>query len=154
EARLRPLKDVVSGTARHSLLVLLGAVGMVLLVACVNVANLLLARTAAPGREIAIRAALGAGRLRLVPLFLTQSLLPALGGGAAGLALGVWGSRLLVKLAAAQIPRAAEIGLDWRVFAFLLAVCVATGIGFGLAPALAAAGGAGALKSRSVRSGL
>jgi predicted permease len=155
EARIRPLKDVVSGPARDSLLVLLGAVGMVLLVACVNVANLLLARTASRAREIAIRAALGAGRFRLMRQFLTESLLMALGGGVAGLAIGMWGSRVLVRIAAAQIPRAGEIGLDWRVFAFQLAVSVTAGIGFGLAPALRAARGhAGALQSRSVRSAL
>jgi len=155
EARIRPLQEVVTGPVRDSLLVLLGAAGMVLLVACVNVANLLLARTASRGREIAIRAALGAGRFRLVRQFLTESLLIALGGGAAGLALGMWGSRVLVTIAAAQIPRAGEIGLDWRVFAFLLAVGVTTGIGFGLAPALRAARGqTGALQSRSVRSRL
>lgn len=155
EVRIRPLKDVVSGSVRHSLLVLLGAVGMVLLVACVNVANLLLARTASRGREIAIRAALGAGRFRLMRQFLTESLLLALGGGVAGLAIGMWGSRVLATTAAAQIPRAQEIGLDWRVFAFLLAVCVTTGVGFGLAPAMAAArGGASALKRRSVSTAL
>jgi putative ABC transport system permease protein len=155
EARVTPLKEVVSGSARESLLVLLGAVGMVLLVACVNVANLLLARTAARGREIAIRTALGVGRLRLMRQFLTESLMLALAGGLAGLVLGTWGSRALVKTAAEQIPRAGEIGLDWRVFSFLLAACVATGIGFGLAPAIAAArGGASALKSRGVRSAL
>jgi len=152
---IRPLKDVVSGPARDSLLVLLGAVGMVLLVACVNVANLLLARTASRGREIAIRAALGASRFRLMRQFLTESLLLALCGGVAGLGMGVWGSSILIKLAAAQIPRAEEIELDWRVFAFLLAACVTTGIGFGLAPAISAArGGANALKSRTVRATL
>jgi predicted permease len=149
--RIRELKDVVSAPARQSLVVLLGAVGIVLLVACANVANLLLARTASRSREIAIRAALGAGRFRLVRQFLTESLLLGFCGGAAGLAISVWGSSALVKLAAAQIPRAAEIGLDWRVFAFLLTVCVTTGIGFGLGPAIAAArGGADALKSRGV----
>ncbi len=132
---------------------------MVLLVACVNVANLLLARTAARDREIAIRAALGAGRMRIVRQFLTESLLLAGAGAVAGLALGVWGSRTLVRAAAGQLPRAGEIGLDWRVFAFLLAVCVAAAMAFGLAPALAAArGGSPALRSRTggtiVRDGL
>ena len=136
---VRRLRDVVTASARSSLLVLLGAVGMVLLVACVNVANLLLARTAARDREIAIRAALGARRMRIVRQFLTESLLLAAAGGMAGLALGVWGSRTLVRAAAGRLPRAQEIALDWRVFAFLLAVCVAAAIGFGLAPALAAA---------------
>jgi putative ABC transport system permease protein len=136
--RVRPLKDVVSARARDGLLVLLGAVGMVLLVACVNVANLLLARTTSRGREIAIRSAIGASRLRLVRQFLTESVGLAVAGGLAGLALGAFGSRLLLRIAAAQIPRAGEIGLDWRVFTFLLAACLITGIGFGLAPALAA----------------
>ncbi len=145
--RIQRLQDVVSGQARESLLVLLGAVGMVLLVACVNVANLLLARTASRSREIAVRAALGASRFRLIRQFLTESLLLAACGGVAGLGIGVWGSGVLKKIAAAQIPRASEIQLDWRVFAFLLAVCAATGIGFGLAPAIAAArGGSAALK--------
>ncbi len=123
--------------------------------ACVNVANLLLARTASRSREIAVRAALGASRFRLLGQFLTESLLLAACGGIAGFALGVWGSRVLVRIAAAQIPRAGEIQLDWRVFAFLLAVCAATGIGFGLAPAVAAArGSAMALKQGSVRARL
>ncbi len=136
--RIRELRDVVTGAARDSLLILLGAVGMVLLVACVNVANLLLARTASRAREIAVRSAIGADRARLIRQFLTESLLLAFAGGAAGLGLGILGRRLLLKLAASQIPRAQEIGLDWRVFAFLLGVCVITGIGFGLAPAIAA----------------
>ena len=153
--RLQPLQDVVSGPARESLLVLLGAVAMVLLVASVNVANLLLARTASRSREIAVRAALGAGRFRLAAQFLTESLLLAACGGAAGLALGIWGSRILVRIAAAEIPRLGEVELDWRVFGFLLLMCAATGIGFGLAPALAAArGGAAALKQGSVRAWL
>ncbi len=156
---VRRVKDVVTSSTRSSMLVLMGAVGMVLLVACVNVANLLLARTAAREREIAIRAGLGARRMRIVRQFLTESLLLAGAGAAAGPALGLWGSRTLVRAAAGQLPRAGEIGLDWRVFAFLLAVCVAAAIGFGLAPALAAArGGSSALRSRSggtiVRDGL
>jgi len=156
---VRRLKDVVTASTRNSLLVLLGAVGMVLLVACVNVANLLLARTAARDREIAIRAALGAGRIRIVRQFLTESLLLSGAGAAGGLVLGVWGSGALVRAAATQLPRAGEIGLDWRVFAFLLVVCVSAAIGFGLAPALVAArGGSLSLRSRSggtiVREGL
>jgi predicted permease len=132
--------------------VLFGAVGMVLLVACVNVANLLLARTASRQREIAIRAALGASRFRLIRQFLTESLLLAFCGGVVGLAIGFWGSGILTRIAVAQIPRAEQIEMDWRVFTFLAAVCVITGIGFGLAPAVAAArGSAIALKSRSMR---
>jgi predicted permease len=153
------MAEVVSGSVRHSLLVLLGAVGMVLLVACVNVANLLLARTASREREIAVRAALGAGRWRLVRQFLTESLLLSFAGCLAGLALGIWGRRELVRAAAGSLPRGAEVGLDWRVFAVLLAACVIAGIAFGLAPALSAArGGSSALRSRGaaavVRDGL
>jgi predicted permease len=152
---VRPLQDVVSGAAREGLFVLLGAVGMVLLVACVNVANLLLARTASRAREIAIRSAIGAGRSRLVRQLLTESVALAVAGGLAGLALGALGSRLLLRIAAAQIPRAGEIGLDWRVFTFLLAACLTTGIGFGLAPALAATRAcASNLSLRSVRPAL
>ena len=134
--RIVPLAEVVAGRVRTSLLVLLGAAGMVLLVACANVANLLLARAAARTREVAIRAALGAAGLRLMRQFLTESILLALGGGLVGLAIAAWGTHVLLKLAAAQIPRSWEIGLDWRVFAFLLVVCVVTGVGFGLAPAI------------------
>ena len=156
---LRRVKDVVTASTRRSLLVLLGAVGMVLLIACVNVANLLLARMAARHREIAIRTALGARRLRIVRQFLTESLLLSGAAALAGLAVGVWGSRALVRAAAGQLPRAGDIGLDWRVFVFLLAVCVAAATGFGLAPALAAARqGSSALGARSggmvVRHGL
>jgi putative ABC transport system permease protein len=137
--KVTPLNEVVVGSARSSLLLLLGAVGLVLLIACANVANLLLARAAARSREVAIRAALGAGRGRLIRQFLTESVILALAGGVAGLLFALWGTGLLVQLASSQIPRSWEIGLDWRVFSFLVLVCVVTGIGFGLAPALAAA---------------
>jgi putative ABC transport system permease protein len=137
-AHITPLSEVVAGKVRNSLLVLFGAVGMVLLVACVNVANLLLARAATRTREVAIRAALGAQRSRLVFQFLTESILLAAGGGLSGLAIASWGGTLLLKLAASDIPRSSEVTFDWRVFAFLLATCVATGIGFGLAPAMGA----------------
>ena len=137
-ARITPLSEVVAGKVRNSLLVLFGAVGMVLLVACVNVANLLLARAATRTREVAIRAALGAQRARLVSQFLTESILLALAGGLSGLAIASWGGTLLLKLAASDIPRSSEVTFDWRVFTFLLATCIVTGIGFGLAPAIAA----------------
>jgi putative ABC transport system permease protein len=125
--RVRSLRDVVTGSSRQSLLVLFGAVGMVLLVACVNVANLLLARTAARAREIATRAAIGARPMHLVRQFLTESLVLAAGGGILGLVLATAGTRGLLRSAAAYIPRATEIGMDWRVFAFLLLVSIATG---------------------------
>jgi putative ABC transport system permease protein len=143
------LHDVVTGAVRGSLLVLLGAVGMVLLIACVNVANLLLARTASRDREIATRVALGAGRRRLVAQFVTEGLLLAAVGTAAGLVLAIGGTRTLVRVAADQIPRAADIGLDWRVFSFVIAVCVLTGVAFGLVPGLMARR-SGALKTRGV----
>jgi len=136
---LTPLSEITAGPVRSSFLILLGAVGFVLLVACANVANLLLARAAGRTREVAIRASLGAGPLRLIRQCLTESVLLGLGGGLLGLAIATWGTELLLKLAAAQIPRWWDVGLDWRVFAFLLALCVATGIGFGLAPAISAA---------------
>ncbi len=138
--KLTPLNEVVVGSARSSLLILMGAVGLVFLIACANVANLLLARAAARTREVAIRMALGAGRGRLIRQFLTESIILAVAGGAAGLLFASWGTGLLVQLAARQIPRSWEIGLDWRVFAFLVVVCIVTGIGFGLAPALTASG--------------
>jgi putative ABC transport system permease protein len=137
--RITPLSEMIVGGVRNSLLVLLGSAGLVLLVACANVANLLLARAAGRRREVAIRAALGAGRLRLIRQFLTESVLLAFCGGLLGLAIASWGAVLLLKLAGTQIPRSWEIGVDWRVFTWLLAVCVVTGIGFGLAPAIAAA---------------
>jgi predicted permease len=137
--RLEPLADVVLGPVRRSLWMLFAGVGLVLIAACANVANLLLARTAARTREVATRAALGAGRLRLVRQFLVESLLLALAGGLVGALIARWGTNLLLALGAWRMPRAHEVGLDWQSFGFLLAACLVTAVLFGLAPAIAAA---------------
>jgi predicted permease len=136
-ARADSLHDRIIGPVRPSLLLLLGAVGFVLLIACANVANLLLARASARRREMAVRAALGAGRARLVRQLLTESLLLAAAGGAAGLAVAAWCLEAIRRLGPAEVPRLAEAGIDPGVLLFTGAASVATGILFGLAPALA-----------------
>ena len=119
---------------RRAMLVLLGAVVFVLLIACVNVANLLLARSESRRREIAVRAAIGAGTWRLLQQFVIEGVLLSMAGAALGMLLAFGGLRLLVSTNAGSIPRAAEIGIDWQVLLFTLAVSLLTGIVFGLAP--------------------
>jgi len=129
-----PLQAEVVGGVRPALLMLLGAVVFVLLIACVNVANLLLARAEARRREIAIRGALGASLSRLARQFATEGVLLSLCGAVLGLALAMAGLRLIQLTNAGGIPRAAEIGIDWRVLVFTLVTSVIAGILFGLAP--------------------
>jgi putative ABC transport system permease protein len=155
-----PLRDSVIGDVRFGLLLLFGAVGFVLLIACANVANLLVARATIRKREIAIRAALGAGRARIIWQLLTESLLLSLAGGVLGLGLGYLGVRALLAINPGDIPRIGEQGagvaLDWRVLTFTLVASVLTGILFGLIPALSSSRSdiSYTLRESGVRSGV
>jgi putative ABC transport system permease protein len=132
---LRPLILQVAGKTRPVLFVLLGAVAFVLLIACANVANLLLCRSAARRKEMVVRAAIGAGRGRIIRQLLTESVLLSLVGGGIGLLLGGCGVRTILAFSPPNIPRLHETALDGRVFLFSLAISLATGVVFGLAPA-------------------
>ncbi|HEY2138485.1 MAG TPA: ABC transporter permease [Chthoniobacterales bacterium] len=136
--RLLPLKEIVVGDVRESLVLLLGAVGLVLVIGCANIANLMLARASARGREMAIRQALGAGRGRLTQQLLTESLLLSLIGGLAGLTILFLAKDFLVRLLPDGLPRLGEISINWGVLLFALGASLMAGMIFGLAPALRA----------------
>ena len=139
---VQPLRDSIVSDVRSSLFIMLGAVSLVLLIACANVANLLLIHATGRKREFAIRAALGAGRARIILQLLTESILLSVTGGILGLLLGYFGVRVLLALSPGGIPRIGEhgaaVGIDWRVLAFTLGISLLTGILFGLFPAIAA----------------
>lgn len=135
-AGMTPLHEFLVGDTRTPLLILLGAVGLLLLIACANVGNLMLVKAADREREAALRLALGAGRRRLVRQALTESLVMSVIGGAAGVALGLWGTRVLQAMQPAGMLRVSRFDFDWIVLAYVFAITTASGILFGIAPAL------------------
>jgi putative ABC transport system permease protein len=137
-AAVTPYSQIVTGDVRLPLLLLLVAVGFVLLIACANVANLLLARSTARQKEIAVRAAMGADRWRLARQMITESTVLGLLSGLAAILLGGWGVELILSLAPADLPRMQEVQIDWRVFLFALALSLATAILIGITPAIEA----------------
>jgi putative ABC transport system permease protein len=151
--RLVPMHEEIVGEVQRPLMILLGAVCFVLLIACANVANLLLTRAASRQKELAIRAALGAGRARLVRQMLTESVILGIVGGAAGLILAAWGVDLLHTLAPSNVPRLALVSVDGRVLAYTMCAALLTGLVFGLAPALHSASGTGDALKEGGRTG-
>src|SRR5262249_23897844 len=155
---VEPLKQVIVGNADQTLLLLMGAVGLVLLIACANIANLLLARSEARSGEFAIRMALGASRERLASQLITESLLLSLGGGILGLAIAKWAVIPSLAAVPASLPRSANIGVNMPVLLFTFGLTIVVGILFGLAPVIKSsnrdlhislkAGGRGVLKGR------
>jgi predicted permease len=142
QGSVKPLAEQVSGRIRLAVWVLAGAVAMVMLIVCANLSNLLLARTAARQKEMAIRAALGAGRRRLLAQMLTEGIVLSCSGALLGIVLAIGGTRALARLDAVSIPLLRDVRTDTTALAFTLVVAIATGIVFGLAPALQARGGA------------
>ena len=136
--RIRPMLEIYVSDVRNALWVLFGAVAFVLLIACANIANLLLARASARQKEMAIRSAMGAGRWRIARQLLTESILLSLMGGILGLLIARWCIDFILYISPDAIPRSKEIGLDWRVLAFTIGVSFLTGILFGLVPAIQA----------------